>query len=107
MKRLIPICAVALSVLTLGVASPGRASAGQVTAGQSTETVDVARVIRAFTQKETEFRRALNGYTFKRDALVQTVGVGGEVTGEYQRTSQFAFNDAGERFERITYFPQP
>jgi hypothetical protein len=102
MKRLIIIVAVALTLLTLAAPSPGRAPAGQ-----SKETVDVARVIRAFTQKETEFRRALNGYTFKRDALVQTVGAGGQVTGEYQRTSQFAFNDAGERFERITFFPQP
>jgi Outer membrane lipoprotein-sorting protein len=107
MKRLFIVGAAALMVLTLAVASPGQAPAGQVPAGRSMETVDVARVIRAFTQKETEFRRALNGYTFKRDAVVQTIGVGGEVTGEYQRTSQFAFDDAGQRFERITYFPQP
>ncbi|HYY93052.1 MAG TPA: hypothetical protein VE713_00945, partial [Pyrinomonadaceae bacterium] len=44
---------------------------------------------------------------FTRDALVQTIGVGGEVTGEYQRTSQFTFDDAGNRFERITHFPVP
>lgn len=67
----------------------------------------MAAIVRAFTAKETEFRRALNGYTFTRDALVQTIGVGGEVTGEYQRTSQFTFDDAGNRFERITHFPVP
>ena len=112
MKRLLIVGAVALTFLALAAPSPGRASAGQASAGQNNEVVnkeavDVARVIRAFTQKETEFRRALNGYTFKRDALVQTVGAGGQVTGEYERVSQFAFNDAGERFERITFFPQP
>ncbi|HEX8500065.1 MAG TPA: hypothetical protein VF659_05680 [Pyrinomonadaceae bacterium] len=69
--------------------------------------VEVKRIVRAFTQKETEFRKALNGYTFTRDALLQTIGVGGQVSGEYNRVSQFTFNDAGERFERITRFPVP
>ena len=69
--------------------------------------VDVNRIVRAFTAKETEFRRALNNYTFTRDAVIQTIGFGGQVTGEYNRTSQFVFNDAGERFERITRFPMP
>ena len=67
--------------------------------------VDVDKIIRSFTAKETEFRRALSQYAFKRDALVQTIGMGGQVTGEYHRTSQFVFDEANERFEKITYFP--
>lgn len=81
-----------------------------VRAQQSTaakEKVDVDKIIRAFTTKETEFRQALNNYAFKRDAVVQTLGFGGEVTGEYHRTSQFTFDDRGEKYEKITYFPQP
>ncbi|HEX8686624.1 MAG TPA: hypothetical protein VF654_08980 [Pyrinomonadaceae bacterium] len=65
------------------------------------------RIVKAFAAKETEFRRALNGYTFTRDAVIQTIGFGGQITGEYNRVSQFVFNDAGERFERITRFPLP
>ena len=68
---------------------------------------DVAAIIRAFTTKETEFRQALNQYAFKRDATVQTVGLGGEITGEYHRVSQFVFDDQGNRYEKITYFPTP
>ena len=71
------------------------------------ENVDVDKIIRAFTSKETEFRQALNNYAFKRDAVIQTLGFGGEVTGEYHRTSQFTFDDRGEKYEKITYFPQP
>ena len=56
------------------------------------------RIVRAFTAKETEFRKALNSYPFTHDAVVQTIGMGGQVKGEYSRTSQFVFNDAGERF---------
>src|SRR4051812_12969384 len=103
MKRLVTFCASALMVLSLGLVSTGRAAVQ----GGGGETVDSAAIVRAFTRKETEFRRALNGYTFRREAVVQTIGFGGQVTGEYNRTSQFVFNDAGERFERITFFPQP
>lgn len=68
---------------------------------------EIQRIIKAFTAKETEFRKALNQYSFKRDATIQTIGFGGQVTGQYRRASNFTFSDSGERFERITYFPQP
>lgn len=69
--------------------------------------VDVERIIRAFTAKETEFRTALNNYAFKRDAIMQSIGMGGQVTGEYRRVSNFTFDDRGNRFEKITFFPMP
>lgn len=69
--------------------------------------IDLEKIVRAFTAKETEFRHALAEYAFKRDATVQTIGMGGQITGEYHRTSQFVFNDNNERFEKITYFPLP
>ncbi|HEV3468427.1 MAG TPA: hypothetical protein VG148_03845 [Pyrinomonadaceae bacterium] len=107
MKRFLLTGVFALQLLALWVVAPGPAAAQSLAAGEPGEAVDVGRIVRAFTTKETEFRRALNGYTFQRDAVIQTIGMGGQVTGEYRRTSQFVFNDAGERFERITYFPLP
>ncbi|MGB7926070.1 MAG: hypothetical protein WCF57_22715 [Pyrinomonadaceae bacterium] len=67
--------------------------------------VDVNRIVRAVTAKETEFRQALNNYAFKRDAVIQTIGVAGQITGEYHRVSDFSFDDSGNRFEKITFFP--
>ena len=103
------------SVLLFSLSFAAVSIAGQTFAQQSagnspqkkSEAVDVDKIIRTFTAKETEFRQALNNYAFKRDAIVQTIGMGGEVTGEYHRVSQFAFDDRGEQFEKITYFPQP
>ena len=66
---------------------------------------EIDRIIRTFTAKEIEFRRALNTYSFKRDALVQKIGMGGQVTGEYHRVSTFTFDDKGERYEKISFFP--
>ena len=68
---------------------------------------EVDRIIAAFTAKETLFRKALNQYSFKRDAIVQTLGMGQQITGEYHRVSTFTFDDAGKRYEKITFFPMP
>ena len=68
---------------------------------------EVDRIIREFTSKEAQFRTALNEYAFKRDALLQSIGMGGQVTGEYHRVSQFTFDDRGNRFEKINFFPMP
>ncbi|HEX8146508.1 MAG TPA: hypothetical protein VF591_04815 [Pyrinomonadaceae bacterium] len=107
MRRLFLSGFLALTVLASGGLSHALAQAPQQTSKDGAGAVDVNRIVRAFTAKETEFRRALNNYTFTRDAVVQTIGLGGQVTGEYHRVSQFVFNDAGERFERITRFPVP
>ena len=91
---------VGLFVLLTIVASP-RAQAQTDGMAQA----DIDRIIRKFTTKESEFRQALTSYAFKRDALVQKLGMGGQVTGEYHRVSTFTFDDRGNRFEKISYFP--
>ncbi len=63
------------------------------------------RIVRAFTAKETSFRQALNSYRFKRDAAIQTIGLGGQISGEYRRVSNFAFDDQSNRYEKITFMP--
>ena len=70
-----------------------------------TATGEHEKIIQAFTAKELEFRRALNNYSFKRDALIQSIGMGGQVVGEYHRVSIFTFDDQGNRYEKITFFP--
>ena len=75
--------------------------------GGAISPAEVERIIKAFTTKETQFRHALNEYSFKRDAVLQSLGMGGQVTGEYHRVSLFTFDDAGTRYEKISYFPMP
>ena len=66
---------------------------------------EVDRIVRAFTAKEAEFRHALNEYSFKRDAILQSIGMGGQIVGEYHRVSTFTFDDQGNRYEKISFFP--
>ncbi|HZB45764.1 MAG TPA: hypothetical protein VE360_10990 [Pyrinomonadaceae bacterium] len=69
--------------------------------------VDVDKIIRTFAAREAEFRKALNEYSFKRDVVLQTIAMGGQISGEYRRVSRFVFDDSGNRFEKILFFPMP
>jgi TonB family protein len=94
-----------LALAALGLVSAINVSAQ--TTGNGSQLPDADRIIHAFTAKEAEFRRALNNYSFKRDALIQSIGMGGQVIGEYHRVSMFTFDDQGNRFEKISFFPMP
>ena len=106
---------VLLSVLAAATMCSASASAQTTPAASASPSVvnrsgapeNVERIIRAFTQKETEFRKALNEYGFRRDAILQTIAFGGQISGEYHRVSRFVFDDSGNRFEKILKFPVP
>lgn len=103
-KRLILVLAFLL--FSLSAASPAWAQGSGNSSG-SLSQAEVDRIIQAFTAKEAHFRKALNEYAFKRDAVLQSLGMGGQITGEYHRVSSFTFDDQGNRFEKISYFPMP
>ena len=97
--------AVCLSlVILLSCASPGWAQKS-VEAAKTLSSVEIEAIVKSFTSKEAQFRRALNSYVFKRDALVQSLGMGGQITGEYHRVSYFTFDEQGNRYEKIILFP--
>jgi hypothetical protein len=97
----------ARSQTTLGRHQIGNGPSGISESSPGLSPAEIDKIVHAFTAKETEFRRALAEYAFQRDALIQTIGIGGEVTGEYHRSSRFVFDDHDERFEKITFFPPP
>lgn len=66
---------------------------------------EINNIISKFTSKEIEFRNALKSYVFNRFATIQSIGFGGQVTGEYRRDSFMTFKDTGERFEKILFHP--
>ena len=48
---------------------------------------EIDRIVRAFTDNEIKFRQALTEYVFNRKATIQTLGMGGQITGTYHRES--------------------
>ncbi|MGH9819089.1 MAG: hypothetical protein ACRD43_02870 [Pyrinomonadaceae bacterium] len=68
---------------------------------------EIDRIITKFTNNEKLFRQALNEYVFSRSATIQTVGMGGNITGTYRRDSDMTFMQDGSRIEKILFFPVP
>ena len=108
MKRIELRITVLVIALAIFAGSAPLASFGQQTSSSSNlSQAEIDRIIAAFTAKEVQFRQALNQYSFKRDAVIQSLGMGGQVVGEYHRVSHFTFDDQGNRFEKISFFPMP
>jgi len=95
------------AILTLFASAPLVWAQGPGANSGALPQAEVDRIIKSFTAKETQFRQALNQYSFKRDAIIQSIGMGGQITGEYHRVSLFTFDDQGGRYEKISYFPMP
>ena len=81
--------------------------ANMTVSGGTLSQSEIERIIHALSQHETEFRHALNSYGFRRDVVVQSIGLGGQIMGEYHRTSTFTFDNSGNRYEKIVFFPMP
>ena len=98
---------VAVFVFLLFATAPAVFGQGSAISSGDLSPSEADRILKAFTAKESEFRQALNQYSFKRDAVLQSIGMGGQVTGEYHRVSYFTFDDSGNRYEKISFFPMP
>ena len=68
---------------------------------------EIDKIIKKFSEHEFNFRQALGVYAFNRDAKMQTIGLGGQVTGAFIRNSFLSFNSDGTRFEKILFAPIP
>ena len=96
--RLITFALLLIASITFNVSAQTETNGGMSPA-------ETDKIVRAFTAKEAQFRHALNNYSFKRDALLQSIGMGGQVAGEFHQISTFTFDDQGNRYEKINYSP--
>jgi len=65
-----------------------------------------AEIIKQFAAKETEFQDALNHYTYRRVARVQTIDDDNKVDGEYYEVDDVIFDLTGRRTEKVVYAPE-
>ncbi|MGI9055447.1 MAG: hypothetical protein ACR2F2_06555 [Pyrinomonadaceae bacterium] len=93
-----------LMIFCLSVVSVFAQQASNIVKTDLSQT-EIDRIVKTFTENEKKFRGALTEYVFNRNATIQTIGMGGQITGVYHRQSFMALKKDGERFERITYFP--
>src|SRR5215467_6584784 len=62
-------------------------------------------IIKRFAEKETEFSKARDQYTYRQDVKVQTLD-GDTVDGEYREVFDVMFDDKGHRIENVVFAPQ-
>ena len=72
----------------------------------SAPTTPPEEIIKQFAAKESEFQRALNHYTYRRIARVQTIDDDNRVDGEYYEVDDVIFDPSGKRTEKVVYAPQ-
>jgi hypothetical protein len=63
-------------------------------------------IIKKFAAKESEFREALNHYTYRRMARVQTLDDDNKVDGEWYQVDDVTFDPTGRRMEKTVFAPE-
>ena len=67
--------------------------------------VPAEQIIKQFAAKESEFQDALNHYTYRRYARVQTLDDDNKVDGEWYEVDDVIFDSAGRRTEKVVFAP--
>ena len=65
----------------------------------------IDEVIRRFAEKEKEFKKARENYTFRQEVRVQELNDNNAVLGEYRTVTDILFDEKGRRTEKIISAP--
>jgi hypothetical protein len=98
-----------------------RANVPQQTAGPSTAVpprdesnishdppaLPVEQIILKFGERELEFKKERDNYTYEQSFVVQVIDDDGRVAGEQRMNSDILFTPEGKRYEKVTYAPAP
>jgi hypothetical protein len=83
-----------------GIHSPGD---NPITSDPPSMPVD--DIIKRFSERESEFKRERDNYTYTQAFSIQTIDEDNRPDGEYRMTSDIIFTPDGKRFEKVTYAP--
>jgi len=68
-------------------------------------SIPVDDIIKRFSERESEFKRERDNYTYTQAFSIQTIDEDNRPDGEYRMTSDIVFTPDGKRFEKVTYAP--
>ncbi|MGA3031755.1 MAG: hypothetical protein ABSD70_00630 [Terracidiphilus sp.] len=68
-------------------------------------SIQPEEIIKQFAAKETEFQEALNHYTYRRVARVQTLDDDNKPDGEWYEVDDVIFDPSGARTEKVVFAP--
>jgi hypothetical protein len=70
-------------------------------------SIPVEQIIQKFGERELEFRKERDNYTYTQTFVVQTIDMDGRPDGEYRMTSDILFTPEGKRYEKVISAPAP
>jgi hypothetical protein len=97
-------------------APPGAAALPAPAAKQRTDpgtitheppAIPVEQIIQKFGERELEFKKERDNYTYNQSFVVQVIDRDDQVAGEYRMTSDILFTPDGKRYEKVTSAPPP
>jgi hypothetical protein len=104
-KLLILLVLVPIAGLPLRGQSKDQPDQGFGPIDTSAPTIAPDKIVQQFAAKESEFRHALDNYTYQRDVRIQTINDDGKVDGEYRQVVQITFDSNGRKSEHVTFAP--
>src|SRR5216683_5825022 len=91
-------------------ASPAPAAKAQSETNAITHeppAIPVEQIIQKFGERELEFKKERDNYTYTQTFVVQVIDNDGRVAGEHRMTSDILFTPDGKRYEKVISAPPP
>ncbi len=96
-----------IRLLVFGLAACIGTVAEPAAAAKSDGEVPVNQIIQSFIDKETEFSKAREFYTYRQTVKILEYNNSGGVRGRYESVQDILFGGDGKRIERVVYAPVP
>ena len=74
-----------LTLVLIALSAAGIFAQGSSLSPGNLSKAEVDAMVAKFTANESSFREALTNYVFNRYATINTIGLGGQITGTYRR----------------------
>jgi hypothetical protein len=90
--------------------APTAPAAKQADSGSITHeppALPIEQIIQKFGDRELEFKKERDNYTYTQSFVVQVIDSDGQVAGEHRMTSDILFTPEGKRYEKVTSAPPP
>jgi hypothetical protein len=72
---------------------------------KSTPSIPPDQIIQKFAAKESEFRQAMDQYTYTRSVKIETISDDGRTDGAYQQVTDISYDGKRAKLEHVTFAP--
>lgn len=94
-----------LAFLICSPAAFAQTETASTTLRQEQSPIPVEEIIRRFSEKEKEFRKARSNYVYRQDVKVQELNANDKVLGEFHEVTDVGFDANGRRVEKVIFAP--